>query len=138
MADTKLDYELLQQIATQSSASQRRLAVLLGVSVGKVNYCLRALVDKGWVKASNFRRSDNKLAYAYLLTPSGVSAKLLLARDFLTRKEAEFEALQAAISLLRTEVSGQPDTGVPAHRPEQPSLPERDSDAPPVRRTPQP
>ena len=60
MPDNKLDYELLQQLATQSSASQRGLVVRLGVSVGKVNYCLRALADNGWVKASNFRRSDNK------------------------------------------------------------------------------
>lgn len=105
MPGNKLDYELLQQIATQSGASQRGLAVRLGVSVGKVNYCLRALVDKGWVKASNFRRSDNKWAYAYLLTASGVSAKLQLTRDFLTRKEQEFEHLQAEIAVLRSEVS---------------------------------
>lgn len=104
MPGNKLDYELLQQIATQSSASQRGLAVRLGVSVGKVNYCLRALVDKGWVKASNFRRSDNKWAYAYLLTPSGVSAKLQLTRDFLTRKEQEFKQLQAEIAVLRNAV----------------------------------
>ena len=108
MPGNKLDYELLQQIATQSSASQRGLAVRLGVSVGKVNYCLRALVDKGWVKASNFRRSDNKWAYAYLLTPSGVSAKLQLTKDFLTRKEQEFEQLQADISALRLELLPKP------------------------------
>ena len=104
MPGNKLDYELLQQIATQSNASQRGLAVRLGVSVGKVNYCLHALVDKGWIKASNFRRSDNKLAYAYLLTPSGVSAKLQLTKDFLARKEQEFEQLQADISALRLEL----------------------------------
>ena len=104
MPGNKLDYELLQQIATQPSASQRGLAVRLGVSVGKVNYCLRALVDKGWVKASNFRRSDNKLAYAYLLTPSGVSAKLQLTKDFLARKEHEFEQLQAELVALRHEL----------------------------------
>ena len=108
MPGNKLDYELLQQIATQSSASQRGLAVRLGVSVGKLNYCLRALVDKGWVKASNFRRSDNKLAYVYLLTPSGVSAKLQLTRDFLARKEHEFEQLQADISELRLELLHKP------------------------------
>ena len=101
MPGNKFDYELLQQIATQSSASQRGLAVRLGVSVGKVNYCLRALVDKGWVKASNFRRSDNKLAYVYLLTPSGVSAKLQLTRDFLAHKEHEFERLRGEIINLR-------------------------------------
>ena len=138
MPGNKLDYELLQQIATQSSASQRGLAVRLGVSVGKVNYCLRALVDKGWVKASNFRRSDNKLAYVYLLTPSGVSAKLQLTRDFLARKEAEFETLQAAITMLRAEVSGQPDTGILAVRLEQPARPEPASDATKQRRPSQP
>ena len=63
-----------------------------------------ALVDKGWVKASNFRRSDNKLAYAYLLTSTGVSAKLQLTKDFLARKEQEFEQLQADISALRLEL----------------------------------
>ena len=104
MPRNKLDYELLQQIATQTSASQRGLAVRLGVSVGKVNYCLRALVDKGWVKASNFRRSDNKLAYAYLLTPNGVSAKLQLTKDFLARKEQEFEQLRGEIINLRSEL----------------------------------
>ena len=110
MPGNKLDYELLQQIATQSGASQRGLAVRLGVSVGKVNYCLRALVDKGWVKASNFRRSDHKWAYAYLLTPSGVSAKLQLTKDFLARKEREFEQLQADISALRIELLPKPQS----------------------------
>jgi EPS-associated MarR family transcriptional regulator len=71
MPENDLDYELLRQIVERPTASQRGLAVRLGVSVGKVNYCLRALVDKGWVKANNFRSSDNKLAYAYLLTPRG-------------------------------------------------------------------
>jgi len=108
MPGNKLDYELLQQIATQSSASQRGLALRPGVSVGKVNYCLRALVDKGWIKASNFRRSDNKLAYAYLLTPSGVSASLQLTKDFLARKKQEFEQLQADISALRFELLHKP------------------------------
>ena len=104
MPGNKLDYELLQQIATQTSASQRGRAVRLGVSVGKVNYCLRALVDKGWVKASNFRRSDNKLGYAYSLTPSGVSAKLHLTRDFLARKKQEFEQLRGEIINLSSEL----------------------------------
>ena len=138
MPGNKLDYELLQQIATQTSASQRGLAVRLGVSVGKVNYCLRALVDKGWVKASNFRRSDNKLAYAYLLTPNGVSAKLQLTRDFLARKEAEFEALRAAITTLRAEVNGQPDASAIADWPDQPVRPEHDNGAIQERQTPQP
>lgn len=99
-----LDYALLSQIAAQQNASQRDFATNLGVSVGKLNYCLRAAVDRGWVKVNNFRRSDNKWGYAYLLTPSGVSAKLGLAKAFLERKELEFEHLQSQITALRQEV----------------------------------
>lgn len=98
------EFEMLRQIADQPDLSQRSLAARLGVSVGKVNYCLRALADKGWVKANNFRRSDHKWAYAYLLTPNGVQAKLRLARDFLARKEREFEQLQSEIATLRSEL----------------------------------
>ena len=104
MPNDDLDYELLRQITDQPAASQRGLAARLGVSVGKVNYCLRALVDRGWVKANNFRRSDNKWAYAYLLTPRGANAKLRLAHDFLARKELEFERLQHEIASLRIEL----------------------------------
>jgi len=106
MPENDLDYELLRQITDQPTASQRSLAVRLGVSVGKINYCLRALVDKGWVKANNFRRSDNKLAYAYLLTPRGVGAKVRLAKAFLAHKELEFERLQREIAVLRSELQG--------------------------------
>jgi EPS-associated MarR family transcriptional regulator len=106
---SNLDYELLRQIAEQQEApaaptNQRALAQRLGVSVGKINYCLRAVIDKGWVKVDNFRRADNKWAYTYLLTPSGVHAKMRLTRDFLRRKEREFERLQAEITVLRAEV----------------------------------
>ena len=105
MPGNDLDYELLRQITDQPNASQRGLAARLGVSVGKVNYCLRALVDKGWVKAKNFRRSDNKLAYAYLLTPRGASAKLRLAHAFLAHKEHEFERLHREIAELRSAIA---------------------------------
>ena len=123
-------YELLRHIARQPNAGQRGLAALLGVSVGKVNYCLKAVVDLGWVKAQNFRRSDNKWAYAYLLTPSGALAKLQLTRDFLARKEREFEQLQVDISALRLELQRKPS---PATLPPSPSLaaqpqPEADAD----------
>lgn len=103
MSGNNFDFELLKQISDQPVSSQRGLATKLGVSVGKVNYCLRALVDKGWLKANNFRRSDNKWAYAYLLTPRGVSAKAMLAKDFLAQKEREFERLQREIATLRGE-----------------------------------
>ena len=105
MPGDDLDYELLRQLADQPEASQRGLAARLGVSVGKINYCLRALMDKGWVKADNFRRSDNKWAYTYLLTPRGAAAKLRLTQDFLSRKEREFEQLQHEIRNLRSELN---------------------------------
>ena len=104
MPNPNLDYELLRHLADEPAASQRGLAERLGVSVGKVNYCLRALVDKGWVKANNFRRSDKKLAYAYLLTPTGASAKLRLTRDFLGELKATHG--EQAESVLRCEEVG--------------------------------
>ena len=104
MPSDDFDFELMREITDQPSASQRGLAARLGVSVGKVNYCLRALVEKGWVKADNFRRSDHKWAYAYALTPSGVGAKVQLTRDFLARKEREFEQLQREIAALRQQL----------------------------------
>ena len=104
MPNTDLDYELLRQIFDQPAPSQRSLAARLGVSVGKVNYCLRALVDRGWVKANNFRRSDNKWAYVYLLTARGASAKVRLTREFLARKEQDFERLEHEIAALRSEL----------------------------------
>lgn len=105
------DLELLRQIDADQASSQRDLAGRLGISVGKINYCLRALVDKGWIKANNFRRADNKWAYAYLLTPAGAKAKLQMTRDFLARKEIEFEQLQVEIHRLRCEVAQQPQDG---------------------------
>lgn len=85
--------------------SQRELSDALGVSLGRTNYVLRALVEKGLVKTRNFRRSGNKLGYAYLLTPHGLREKLRLARLFLARKEAEFEELRHTIALLKGELS---------------------------------
>jgi EPS-associated MarR family transcriptional regulator len=76
----------------------------LGLSLGKTHYLLHALLDKGLLKMRNFRRSDHKLAYTYLLTPQGVKEKLRLTRAFLIRKEAEFRALQATIARLQEEI----------------------------------
>lgn len=103
--ENELDFELLRHLEVAADSSQRDLAQRLGVSVGKINYCLRAVVDRGWVKVNNFRRADNKWAYTYLLTPSGVNAKLRLTRTFLARKEQEFEALQREIEVLRAELA---------------------------------
>lgn len=95
---------LLRLLNEQPQLSQRELARVLGLSLGKTHYLLRALLEKGLVKVGNFRRNDNKKAYAYLLTPAGVAAKLSLTRAFLLHKEAEFEQLQATIAALRYEV----------------------------------
>ena len=86
--------------------SQRQIAAELGVSVGKANYCVKALTDKGWVKARNFRNNDNKLAYAYILTPSGIREKAQLTARFLERKRREFEALRREIAMLSAELDG--------------------------------
>ena len=103
MPPDNTDYELLRQLTHKPAASQRSLAAHLGVSVGKINYCLGALVSKGLVKANNFRRSDNKLAYAYVLTPAGIEEKTVLAKAFLQRKVSEFEQIQREIDALRIE-----------------------------------
>jgi len=96
--------EALRLLASQPDLSQRELSRALGLSLGKTHYVLHALLDKGLVKVLNFRRNDNKLAYAYLLTPKGIKEKLALTRSFLARKEAEFEELQATIASLRIEL----------------------------------
>jgi EPS-associated MarR family transcriptional regulator len=95
---------ILRALERDPSMSQRQLSRSLGLSVGKTHYLLHALLDKGWVKTRNFRRSDNKLAYAYLLTPTGLRHKLALTRRFLVRKEQEFEMLRDTIDQLRAEL----------------------------------
>ncbi len=83
--------------------SQRDVARELSVSLGKVNYCLRALIEKGWVKVTNFTNSQNKAAYMYLLTPRGIEQKAILTARFLQVKMAEYEALRVEIKRMRRE-----------------------------------
>jgi EPS-associated MarR family transcriptional regulator len=83
--------------------TQRDMAREMGVSLGKANYCLRALIGKGFVKVQNFRNSTNKRAYLYLLTPDGVTAKANLTRDFLARKREEYDALRLEVERLQKE-----------------------------------
>ena len=97
-------YRLLRLIDARPALTQRELAEEMGVSLGKVNYCIHALIDKGWVKARNFRKSNNKLAYAYLLTPRGVQQKAVITLHFLQRKVGEYESLKKEIAELRREV----------------------------------
>ncbi len=99
-----LHYHLLRHLAAHPVTSQRELARCLGVSVGKVNFCLQALVEQGLVKAGNFYRSEDKRGYAYLLTPEGLRAKAAVGRHFLARKMAEYDALSAEIAQLQAEL----------------------------------
>ncbi|MDM4767504.1 MarR family EPS-associated transcriptional regulator [Pelomonas sp. SE-A7] len=103
-SDDELELAAMRAVAGSPPSSQRELAATLGISLGKTNYLLRALLEKGLVKVENFSRSDNKLGYLYLLTPSGVVEKTRLTRAFLTRKEAEYLQLQQQIHALRSEV----------------------------------
>lgn len=99
---------MLRLLEQQPNMSQRELSEALGLSLGKTHYILHALLDKGQIKIGNFRRSDRKLSYAYLLTPSGLREKIRLTRSFLVRKEAEFEQLQRTIAALKDELSDEP------------------------------
>ena len=104
MLDDDTRYRLLRLLTEHPNHSQRELASELGLSLGKTNYCLRALIARGWVKMQNFRSSNNKLAYAYVLTPTGVAAKLRSTSDFLRRKQGEYARLEHEIAELRREV----------------------------------
>ena len=96
--------DALRLVETNPEMTQRELAEALGVSLGAANYCLKALVEKGWLKLENFQGNPNKLGYLYLLTPMGIAAKTALTTRFLKRKLAEYEALEAEIEQLKTEV----------------------------------
>ena len=96
--------QILKQLAIKPESSQRELAQALGISLGSVNFCLKALVEKGCIKIQNFNNSSKKLSYAYLLTPQGIKEKMQLTAHFLERKMQEYEALRTEIEVLRTEV----------------------------------
>lgn len=94
---------MLRILEQEPELSQRELAKQLGVSTSGVNYCLKALIGKGWVKVQNFAQSKNKLGYAYVLTPSGMAHRACLTGRFLKRKMQEYEALRAEIEALKSE-----------------------------------
>jgi MarR family transcriptional regulator, temperature-dependent positive regulator of motility len=96
----------MRLLDARQKLSQREVAASLGMSLGKVNYCLKALIAKGFVKAENYRNSTNKLAYFYLLTPSGIAAKADLTRRFLARKMREYDELKLEIARLQQESEG--------------------------------
>ena len=100
----EIQFEVLRRLYQTPQVSQRALAKDPGVGLGTINFCFQALVEKGLVKMQNFSQSNNKLRYAYLLTPVGVAEKSKLTAEFLRRKVAEYETLQAEIEALRAEL----------------------------------
>ena len=97
----------MRRLQETPDISQRELARELGISLGSVNFCLQALMEKGWVKIQNFSNSKHKLGYVYLLTPTGISGKAALTARFLKRKMDEYDALLEEIEALRQEVAQQ-------------------------------
>ena len=98
-------FRVLRLLEGNPQMNQRDLAAAAGVSLGKTNYCINALLDKGLIKVQNFKSSKRKLAYAYLLTPAGIAEKAALTQRFLTRKMEEYEVLKAEIESLKQEAS---------------------------------
>ena len=102
-------FRVLRTLQQRPDVTQREIAKLLGVSTSGLNYCLNALIDKGWVKVHNFSESKNKFGYVYLLTPSGIAEKAALTTRFLQRKLLEYEAMRTEIEFLIGEVTADSD-----------------------------
>lgn len=102
-------YHLIKILEANPETTQRELAQQMGISLGKTNYCLKGLMEKGIIKAQNFKNSKNKLAYAYLLTPQGIEEKSRITARFLKRRLAEYEHLKQEIKILQEEVQGHTD-----------------------------
>lgn len=113
LADSPLSEEnhlkLLRLLEANPDMSQRDLARALGISLGKTNYCVKSLLDRGLIKIQNFKNSQSKWAYAYLLTPAGISAKAELTLRFLRIKMNEYESLKVEIQQLKQEIKKSPD-----------------------------
>jgi EPS-associated MarR family transcriptional regulator len=102
-----ITFQALRQLQANPKLSQRQLAKALGISLGRTNYCLRALIARGLVKVEHFRTSKNKLAYAYLLTPEGLDTKARITARFIQRKRAEYDALKAELDQLTAEADAE-------------------------------
>jgi EPS-associated MarR family transcriptional regulator len=101
----EITLQLMAHVEQNPQDTQRAIASELGVSLGSVNYCIKALINKGFLKVENFRKSSNKLGYAYLLTPSGIGEKANLTVSFLRRKQQEYNRLEREIAELKEEVA---------------------------------
>jgi EPS-associated MarR family transcriptional regulator len=97
-------YKILKELQQDPCIKQRELARRLDISLGKANFCLKALIEKGLIKVDNFKNSANKSGYLYLLTPQGIEDKVLLTQSFLKRKLKEHKELEKEIEQLRKEV----------------------------------
>ena len=104
MHKSDTEYLVLKKLENHPHLTQRELSKELGLSLGKTNYVIKALIDKSWLKLNNFKRSDNKLGYSYLLTAQGITEKTILARKFLKRKSDEYNRLKEEIEQLRNEL----------------------------------
>jgi len=104
MNKQELEYRALKLLEQQPDMTQRQIAKELNVSLGKTHYLIKSLIDVGWVKLENLRRSNNKWGYAYLLTPSGIVEKAIITAKFLARKQREFDDLQVEIQQLKDEI----------------------------------
>ena len=102
----EISYKLFNLLEQHPSLSQRELAKEMGISLGKTNYCLKVLMEKGWLKARNFKNSNNKIAYTYVFTPAGMHEKARITARFLKHKVREYKKLKSDIEKLRQEVSG--------------------------------
>ena len=100
--DPDVHFRVLHLLEEKPNLTQRELAERLGISLGGVNYCLKALIDIGHIKAGNFKKSPNKSVYLYLLTPKGIAEKANLTADFLKRKMAEYHALKKEIEAIQS------------------------------------
>ena len=107
MVTNEFGYKILKLLETAPSMSQRDLARDIGISLGKVNYCLNALIEKGLIKVENFRKSKIKKSYLYLLTPHGIKEKSKIALDFLKQKLTEYEFLKQEIEQLQQEINNE-------------------------------
>ena len=107
-------YKILKELESNPEISQRELAKGLGVSLGKANFCIQALIEKGFIKAINFRNSRNKKAYIYFLTPKGIEEKASITLQFLKYKMAEYQTLKAEIEHLQREAKQINHTALPA------------------------
>ena len=106
MPDQQSKYQLLKSLEQDANLTQRQLSEELGISLGKVNYCLKSLIQRGFVKINNFKNSNHKLQYSYLLTPKGIEEKTKLTIEFLKVKTEEYEVLKKEVEKLTNAETG--------------------------------